>query len=234
MSVAEFSKAMRNRAVNSWFSDEKAASLNTAKPNPLVYGTDIYRASEGTAEKNSFIITKGTIRSLLSSLGKDTRATNKIFNSFLNILKGSGSLVSKELITIPVKAANGKVVSVEAVHFPNISFNTITDVVNNVLGTDSGEVAKSFEKGHVLGVATNLLSSTTNRFAGEVASDTSKDVVLAQLNNVIAYYRKLDYATANLQPAADLEIYAKSDKVMRATGQTSYVIELQPKVINQA
>lgn len=239
MSIAEFSEAMRNRAVNSWFTNEKTATLDTSSPNILVHGTDPYRASEGIAEKNSFIITKETIRGMLSSLGKDTRQTNKIFNKFLSTSSGAGSRLEKEIITIPIKAANGRVVDVEAVHFPSISFNTITEVVNSILDAPVGAIAQSYEKGHVLGLATNLLESTTNRFDSSVSSTDSEDTkakqtVLDQLNNVIAYYRKLDFASANLQPASTLEVYARSDKVMKATGQTSYVIELQPKAINQA
>lgn len=238
MSIDQFSAAMRNHAVNSWFSNEKSAELDTKKPNVLVHGTVPYRASEGVAQKNSFIITKATIRGMLESLGRDTRATNKIFNRFLEISEGAGSNIHKELITVPIKAANGRVVDVEAVHFPRISFDAITSVVNNVLDAPEGEISKSFERGHVLGLATNLLSATTNRFDEEVPNtpgDTNaKELIVSQLNNVIAYYRKLDFESANLQPAATLEVYARSDKVMKATGATVYTIEFQPKAINQS
>lgn len=237
MSIAEFSEAMRNKAVNSWFANEAVTAVNTSKPNVLVHGTDPYRVSEGVSEKNSFVITKDTIRGMLSSLGKDTRQTNKIFSKFLDIKEGAGSRIAKELITIPIKAANGRIVDVEAVYFPSISFDSITAVVNNVLDAPVGSVAQSYEKGHVLGLATNLLSTSVNRLDAEVSApegEAAKQLVLGQLNNVIAYYKKLDFASANLQPAASLEIYARSSKTMQTSGQTSYTIEFQPKAINQS
>lgn len=237
MSIDQFSAAMKNHAVQSWFSAEKAAQVDTKTPNVLVHGTLPYRASEGVSQKNSFIITKDTIRSMLESMGRDTRNTNKIFNKFLTVSSGAGSTITKELINVPIRAANGRIVNVEAVIFPRISFDSITSVVNNILEAPEGEIAKSFEKGHVLGLATNLLSATTNRLDSEVESTvestTAKETIISQLNNVIAYYRQLDFETANLQPADTLEVYARSDKVMQATGNTVYTIEFQPKALNQ-
>lgn len=237
MSIADFSEAMRNRAVNSWFSDEKLNGVDIKRPNVLAFGTDPYRASEGISQKNSFIITKATIRGMLEHLGRDTRNTNKIFNRFLEISEGAGSKITKELISVPIKAHNGRIVNTEAVYFPRISFDAITSVVNNVLDTPAGSLSDKFEKGHVTGLATNLLDYSRHRIDKEIAEDTgdglAKSQVLAQLDNVIAYYRKLDFDSANLQPAGTLEVYARSDKVMKATGHTVYTVEFQPKAVNQ-
>lgn len=237
MSISDFSEAMRNRAINSWFSEEKSNGIDIKRPSVLAYGTDPYRASEGISQKNSFLITKDTIRGMLTSLGRNTRETNKIFARFLEVSDGAGSKINKEVINIPTKAANGRIVNVEAIHFPRISFDAITSVVNNVLEAAPGSLSKDFEKGHVTGLVTNLLDYSRHSIDKEIREDTgdglAKSQILAQLDNVIAYYRKLDFDSANLQPASTLEVYARSDKVMKSTGHTVYTVEFQPKAINQ-
>lgn len=235
MSIAEFSEALRNKGIKEWFNKEKGfrESQSLENINTLVNPTSLYRSAEGTAGKNAFIITKTTIKDLIFSLkglqGEALEeAANIAFAAFgtANV----GARVNRRKI---------KVGQDQAVYFSTISFDTITTLVNNILNLEAGELAKSFEKGHVVGLNTELLRITASRIASidaRVSPGTSKakDVILKELDNVIAYYKKLDYDSANIQPASDVPIYASVDKTISKTGTTKYLVEIQPKIANQA
>jgi hypothetical protein len=58
--------------------------------------------------------------------------------------------------------------------------------------------------------------------------------LLKQLDTVIAYYKRLDLDSANIQPAGDVKVYASVNKSISKTGKTRYLVELQPRAANQA
>jgi hypothetical protein len=249
MSVAEFSAAMRNRALQDWFNMEKrgggSASAAAQKKyradniNNLVNSTSDYRTAEQTAEKTAFIITKETVIELLAELKGMSRNTpemeqlaTKVFARFGK--KGEGVKVNRKLI----KVGEG----VPAVYFSNIAFDSITNLVNAILDLKPNELAKVFEKGHVVGINTKLLEVTAGRISGIDARGSAgtglptiqaKDVLLRELTKVIEYYRRLDFDSANIQPAKDVPVYASVNKRVGRAGKTKYLVEIQTKESNQ-
>lgn len=237
MSIAEFSTALKNKAIREWFNTEKNARESYSKENinTLTNAASIYRSAEQTASKTSFIITKDTIRDLIVELhGLDSSSTeledltNVYFNEFGR--KNSGVVVNRKKINV------GE--GIPAVYFQAISFDSITNLVNNVMNLKTGALSKKFEKGHVIGLNTELLRVTANRISnidGRAAQGASsaKEVLLSHLDNVIEYYKRLDYDSANIQPAEDVKLYASVNKTIFKSGKTKYLVELQPKAKNQ-
>lgn len=241
MSVAEFSAALKNKAITEWFKTEKAQggsaseasrkAYSASNINTLVNATSDYRSAEEVASKNSFVITKDTISKILVDLkglqpgSRDlTELTDIYFSSFAT--KDVGVVVDREVIKV------GK--GLPAVYFPSISFKSITNLVNNILSLETSELSKRFEKGHVVGLNTELLQVTSNRIAEiNTKGTTGKALLLKELENVIEYYKRLDYDSANIQPAENVELYASVQKSISKTGVTKYLVELQPKAKNQ-
>lgn len=240
MSATEFSAALRNRALTAWFKNEKAGGGGASKSkqeqysleniNVLVNPVSIYRTSEQTSEKTSFVITKDTVRDLISEFHgvKDEATLKELTETYFSAFraKNVGVAVSRKKITI------GK--DMPAVYFPNISFDGITKLVNNVLNIKTGELQKSYEKGHVVGLTTTLLEETSARIkAVDTTGSTGKSFLLAQLDNVIAYYKRMDLASANIQPTETIKLYGSFDKRISKDGNARYLVELQPKAANQ-
>lgn len=241
MSLAEFSSALKNKAINEWFKIERAgggsasasarAEYSAANINTLVNSTSDYRSAEQTAKKTSFVITKDTIKSLLVTLKGVEENSEELealalayFNAFKT--KNAGVEVNRRKITV----GNG----IPAIYFSTISFKSITDLVNNIMGLSSNELAKYYEKGHVVGLNTELLQATTSRIqAIDTRGSTGKSFLVAELNKVIEYYKRLDYDSANIQPASDIKVYASVNKSINKSGETKYIVELQPKAANQ-
>jgi hypothetical protein len=101
-----------------------------------------------------------------------------------------------------------------------------------------GELSKQYEKGHVVGLNTELLRITAGRISsidarGAAGASNAKEIILKELENVIEYYKRLDYSSANIQPAEDVKVYASVDKTISKTGKTKYLVELQTKAANQ-
>ena len=241
MSIAEFSAALKNKAITEWFKNEAAGggsasaasrkAYSASNVNTLVNATSNYRSAEEVASKNSFIITKDTVRDLLidlKGLAKGSPELEELTNIHFAAFRAKdvGALVNRRKITVGA--------GVPAVYFSSISFGTITTLVNNIMNLKSGELAKFYEKGHVVGLNTELLQATTHRISLiDTRGSTGKAVLVAELDKVIAYYKKLDYDSANIQPAADLKVYASVNKSIGKTGVTKYIVELQPKAANQ-
>jgi hypothetical protein len=245
MSIAEFSSALKNKAITEWFKKEAAQGGSASKEarqkysaaniNTLINATSDYRSAEQTAEKTAFVITKDTIRNLLVDFkgipagSEELEATtDAYFNKFR--LKNSGIKVNRRRINIG---------NLPAVYFSNISFDSITNLVNNILELKPSELASLYEKGHVVGLNTELLRVTANRISnidarGYVGASSAKNLILKELDNVIEYYKKLDYDSANIKPAEDVAIYASVNKSINKSGKTKYLVEIQPKASNQA
>lgn len=240
MSVAEFSAALKNRALQSWFSKESSGGGSASKSAQETYRLDninvlanpvsIYRTGEQTSEKTAFVITKDTVRDLIVQFHnvQDQKVLDNLtevyFSSFR--AKNVGVAVSRKKITV------GN--NLPAVYFPNISFDTITKLVNNVLNIPSGELAKYYEKGHVVGLTTELLQVTASRIQKvDTTGSTGKAFLISQLDKVIEYYKRLDLDSANIQPAADVKLYASVNKKISKAGTTRYLVELQPRNVNQ-
>jgi hypothetical protein len=240
MSAAEFSAALRNKVLIEWFKNEKARGGSASKQkqeeyslaniNVLVNPVNLYRSGEQTSEKTAFIITQDTVKDLVRQFhGVTDEATleelSKVyFNNFR--ARNVGVKVSRKKITV----GSG----IPAIYFPNISFDSITNLVNNVMNIKSGELQKYYEKGHVIGLTTELLQKTSERISKiDTTGAFGKKFLLDQLDNVIAYYKRLDLASANLRPAEDVKLYATFEKRINKNGRATYLVELQPKASNQ-
>lgn len=237
MSIAEFSAALKNKAIKEWFNTEANAreSFRKQNINTIVNAASDYRASEQTSDKTSFVITKDTVADLLVDLkGMDRQDPN--FSSVVDdtfrafAAKNAGVKVNRKKITV------GK--DLPAVYFNAISFDGITNLVNSILELKPKELAEKYEKGHVVGLNTELLRITAGRISaidarGAAGAKDAKELILKQLDKVIDYYKRLDFESANIQPAEDIAIYAALDKRISRTGKTHYLVELQTKDANQ-
>lgn len=247
MSIAEFSTALKNKAITEWFKIEasqggsaSAASrlkFSQENINTIVNATKLYRSAEQTAEKTAFVITKDTIKSLLvdfKGIPTDSEELESIADAYFTKVRAtnSGIKVTRRRINIGTD-------KIPAVYFKNISFDSITNLINNIFELTPNQLATLYEKGHVVGLNTELLRVTAGRIAnidarGFVGASSAKNVIIKELSNVIEYYKKLDYDSANIRPAEDVAIYASVNKRVSETGKTKYLVELQPKVANQA
>ncbi|MFM6944077.1 MAG: hypothetical protein ACKOXV_02225 [Bacteroidota bacterium] len=244
MSISEFSSALKNKAIREWFAKEAESSGSNvtsrsdsqesymlANVNTLLNPTSNYRSAEQTAEKTSFLLTKDTVASLLTDL-KGIPPESPEFKSLVDTTfaefkkKNNGIAVNRRKITVGD--------DIPAVFFNAISFEGITRLINNILEIDPGVLAEKYQKGHVVGLNTELLNVTRNRIANiNTAGSTGKAKFLQELDNVIEYYKRLDYDSANIQPAGDIAVYASVQKYIKKTGQTKYLVELQPSITNQ-
>lgn len=240
MSVAEFSAALKNKALQTWFKTEKAggssASIEAQETyrleniNILANPVGMYRTGEQTSEKTAFLITKDTVRDLLIQYQniEDPKVLDELTDVYFAAFrsKNTGAQVSRKKITV------GQ--NLPAVYFPNISFDIITSLVNNIMNLKSGELAKYYEKDHIVGLTTELLQATATRIkAVDTTGSTGKSFLLKQLDTVIAYYKRLDLDSANIQPAGDVKVYASVSKSIDKKGKSRYLVELQPKAVNQ-
>lgn len=235
MSIAEFSSALKNKAIKEWFNTEKGfrESQKLANINTLVNSSAMYRSAEETASKNSFVITKSTVKDLLADL--------KGLSGDLLEEQASIAFAAFGSSNVGVKVNRRKISvgqDIPAVYFSSISFDSITNLVNNILNLKPGELASKYEKGHVVGLNTELLRVTASRISSIDArtapqASQAKNIILRELENVINYYKKLDYDSANIQPAKDIPVYASVNKTVSRSGKTKYLVEIQPKVANQ-
>lgn len=240
MSVSEFSAALKNRALQTWFKSEQAGGSSASKAaqdkyrlenvNILANPVGLYRAGEQTSEKTAFLITKDTVRDLLVQYQgiEDPKVLEELTNVYFAAFRAKdvGVAVSRKKISVGP--------DLPGVYFPNISFDTITKLVNNIMNLKSGELAKYYEKGHVVGLTTELLQLTAKRIqAVDTTGSTGKAFLLKQLDTVIDYYKRLDLDSANIQPAGDVKVYASVNKSINKQGKSRYLVELQPKATNQ-
>ena len=245
MSIAEFSGALKNKAITEWFKIEsaKGGSASTAARekfsaeniNVLVNPTSEYRSAEQTAEKTAFVITKDTIKNLLvdfKGLVPGSEELEAVATAYFDKFKSNneGIKVNRRKIVVG---------EVPAVYFSNIAFDSITNLVNNILGLDSRQLASLYEKGHVVGLNTELLRVTAERISsidvrGYKDATSAKNIIVRELDKVIEYYKRLDYESANIRPAQDVKVYASVNKTINKSGKTKYLVELQPKAANQS
>lgn len=240
MSASEFSSALKNRVLRDWFSREQAGGGSPSKLsqdayrlsniNLLANPASIYRSSEQTSEKTSFIITKDTVSDLIRQYHNvtDSEVLSDLTAKYFSAFKATnvGVAVDRKLISV------GN--DLPAVYFPNISFDSITKLVTSVMGIKSDELASHYEKGHITGITTELLQTTSDRMSAVDTDDTKgKAFLIAQLDRVIAYYKRLDLESSNLGKSGEVKLYASVEKSLSKDGKTKYLVELQPKAMNQ-
>ena len=237
MSVNAFKGALRNKVFNSWLKDERAArstegyEYSIDNVNILLDATKEYREGEEAASKNSFIITKDTVRELLIIFKSDSFKNDKELEKLVNTMfrRFAKNTKAKKLKRQTIKL-DGK----SAVYFPIISFTGITELVNGILKLEPNELAQYYEKGHVIGLATKLLEDTINRIQTltlGAASNDAKNIIITRLNTIAQYYKRIDAASANLK-GNTTTVLAKYEKIINKNS-AKYLVELQLVVENQ-
>jgi hypothetical protein len=243
MSVAEFSKAMKNKAIQEWLKKEEAAGGSASAAarkefsqqniNVLINPVSLYRTAEQSSEKTAFLITKDTIKDLLQTVHNVPKGSPDLdtlaeiyFKQFKQ--RNAGVAVARRQI----KLDSG----IPAIYFPHIGFDSITNLVNNIMNIPTGELAKYFEKGHIIGLTTELLQETVDRISDiDTTGSFGKSFLIDKLEKVVQYYKRLDSQSANIQPYQNISIYGKFIKRAsnRKKGEAKYLVELQPKTVNQ-
>lgn len=229
MGIKDFSAALKNRAIHNWFIEDKQ---QTKDINILANSIKTYREGEQTSSKTSFVITKDTIADVLVELhGMEEggemliEATEIAFNAFKSA--DVGVKLNRRKITLGP--------GIDAIYFPTIGFDTITTLVNNILNLNKRQLSSKFEKGHVVGLASELLQATSKRLSKVNTRGTSgKSLILGHLDKVIDYYKRLDLASANQKQIEDIQVYGSVNKGITKQGITRYLVEIQPKDVNQA
>lgn len=217
MSIKEFSAVLQDQAYKSWF---KASNTNVLSKTI----TEL-REYEESSTKTDFIITQNTISDVIKQLTSQ-EATEEQITKVLNKLKAARP---KKLIEISEKGGpDDKVV----LKFSRINLTQIGNLLNQgfeeEIESSGKKISDFFERGHVTGVATNLVKQT--RFGIKQSSLTSKqkNILIDILDDYIKTLEADDIATSNLKDPTH-KLYAKYTKNYRR-----YLVELQPKELNQA
>lgn len=260
MSVAEFTSALKNRAVANWFKKESGATeasrINNI--NIVTNPTKLYRNTEEVADKTAFILTKSTLTGMVKNFNPDLDDTqaatkaNELFNSLAVRAKGEKIPRRKIQIREKSKGPDGSTISVvtdEGIFFPKIGFSTITTVMNTLLGLKGSELSAYYEKGHVYGLATRLLERTQKRMEASVRGslsggytdspqETQKalDTLSTVYSNIIEYYTRLDLDSANIKTTSvdnSVNIYGDYFKKVDRQGNIKYLVEMQLESANQ-
>lgn len=261
MSIAEFSGALKNRAVAQWFTKENNARDATKLSNVNIISnpTSMYRDEEQTIEKTAFILSKDTLLSMVKrfkpNIENPIAETDRLFD-IIKTKSQTSRTSRKELpVNITTRDDTGKVISKVSVdsmvYFPQIGFSNITNILNELLDIKGDTLSKEYEKGHVFSLATRLMEKTQKRLSAslrstitsESTSSEDKASTISALNtlektysNLLEYYNRLDRDSANIKSTVvntDIDIYADYDKRIDRRGNNKYLVEMQLKSVNQ-
>lgn len=218
MSVSEFSAVLKNEAYKRWF---KASETNILHKTV----TEL-RIKEEAAEKTDFLITSTTVKDVVEALtGKKASASQ--VEGILNKLKNSKPKFVVETTEVD-KKGNVKEVYLK---FVRLNLEQIGRVVDKAfeeeISTSGRKVSEFFQRGHVVGVATNLVKQTSFGISQSNIPEQHKRLLIEFLDNYIEELQRADLATSNIKDP-EHKVYAKYTKNYRR-----YLVELQPKALNQ-
>lgn len=217
MSVAEFSALLQNQAYKSWF---KASNTNVL--NKTV--TELREYEESSA-KTDFIISENTVADVIKHLTSETATPDQI----TKVLEKLKAARPKKLIEIHEKTGIDDIVTLK---FARINLTQIGNLVNKAfedeIKSSGNRISDFFERGHVTGVATNLVKQTQFGIRSSKLDSKQKSLLLGILDDYIKTLEADDVATSNLKDP-EHKLYAKYTKNYRR-----YLVELQPKALNQA
>lgn len=233
MSIAEFSKVMRSHALNSFRSAYEGRIKD--KINPLLGSGILDERRKVEERKTSFILSYDTIKEIRESLPKELNlpSTDALFKKASNITNRSG---------IPrvehVKVGTG---TVKTIIYPHIGFDSgINNLLKDVFGLSDDlyktYISSNLQKGHVIGLASNMLEKSilqsvntenTNLPSDNVTNEEVSNLVHV-IDLVLKDLRKADIATSNFKSESSYEIFGSYTKT-----PYKYLVELQPKVINE-
>lgn len=217
MSVAEFSALLQDQAYKTWF---KASNTNVLNKSV----TEL-REYEESAKKTDFIITQSTIAEVIRKLtNKD--ATEAQVTKVIEKLK-----VTRPKKVIEIHESKGTPTDSITLKFSRLNLKQIGDILNQgfkeELDGSESKISDFFQRGHVFGVATNLVKQTKFGIQQSKLTTKQKELLLGMLDEYISILEKDDLATSNIKNPEHV-LYAKYSKNYRR-----YLVELQAKTINQ-
>lgn len=218
MSIAEFSAVLQSQTYKSWF---KASNTNVL--NKTV--TEL-RSTEESSSKTDFIISQNTIADVIKHLTDQTATPDQI----TKVLEKLKATKPKKLIEIHEKIGTDE--DSVTLKFNRVNLTQIGNILNqgfeDEISASGNKISDFFERGHVTGVATNLVKQTQFGITQSKLDPKQKQVLLDVLDDYIKVLEADDIATSNLKDP-EHKLYAKYSKNYRR-----YLVELQPKAINQA
>lgn len=240
MSIAEFSKGIRDHALKSF----RTANIGVKKEiNPLFY-SGVTKGSTRTHEqanvRTNFIIGKGTIENIYNILKEDYPElpnVNELFNRATKIQNGYVNNIPEVRTVTTLNGNSDTVVVFNQVEFGDgidsiikEIFNTgneykNTTIRNTLVGKESAAI---FQKGHVVGVTTNLLAQSAEKgMIPDYQTDKNTGTALKAINLMIEDLRKFDFESSNYGAESSYNMIGNYTKSAH-----QYVVELQVKKAN--
>lgn len=224
MSIAEFSAALKDQAYKSWYKkSQKSILVQSAKE---------LRAGEQVASKTSFILRPADIVVLANKLA-GREVSEKELEQIVRDLK---SAVPKQKgRQIPIVKKDDA-----TLYYPRVSFDKINDILDKGFKSLSKQLIEDkgvtrevratdfFHRGHVFGVATNLLDQTISNFKQSQVPENIKNRFINIMEEILAELKKEDIATSNVKDLS-YPLYAKYSK-----NKYRYLVEMQWGLENQA
>jgi hypothetical protein len=212
MSIAEFSAALQEQAYKKWF--------KASQKNILVHTTSDLRKSEQEASKTSFTISESTIKQISEYLSGGEVTEDQIKD------------IKDKMVSFMGKKRSFNIAPNGDLYFPRVSFGTISTILDkgfsDLLTNSSGrKISDIMEKGHVFGIASNILTQTINNLGRSQVPDKAKKILIDALNAFEKELIEQDKASANIKDP-EYYLYAKYRKNPR-----KYLVEMQLKTVNQ-
>lgn len=222
MSIKDFSDALKSQAYKAWF--QRLSTDNILKTS----ASDL-RKNELGEEFNSFYISKDTVKDVLLKL-YDADVPQEEIDAVFAKLKSTvyrRGKASAKLIQEPY-------VKGEALYFPRISFDQITNILNkgfeDALKKNKGKkISDFFQKGHVYGIFPKKVGIISKSLSTNQTIDPrAKALLLSVLADLEKQLEQEDLETSNLKTNS-FELYARYAKK-----PSKYLVELQLKEVNEA
>lgn len=212
MSIAEFKAALQDQAYKKWFKASSKSILNQT--------TSELRDTEQKASKTSFTITEDTIKQIAEYLSGSSINEQEVSTIKNKMVEFMGKKRSFDI------APNGDL------YFPRVSFDTISTILDkgfgDLLKSSGGKrISDIMQKGHVYGIATNLLRQTTVNLERSQAPEQVKRTLISVLDQFEKELIRQDQETANIKDP-EYYLYAKYKK-----NPKRHLVELQVKSKNQ-
>lgn len=217
MSIAEFSAALKDNAYKKWYKNsQKSILIESAKS---------FRSTEQTASKTSFILRPADIVVMANKLA-GREVSEKELAKIVEDLKQA--VPKRKGRQIPIVKKDDA-----TLYYPRVSFdfiNTILDrgfqslqkqLIETEKGMREARPSDFFQKGHVFGVATNLLDQTITNFKASQVPEQVKSQLLVVLEGILEELKSEDLATSNVKDLS-YPLYAKYSK-----NKYRYLVEMQ-------
>lgn len=226
MSIAEFSSGMRSHALQAF---RKANVGKHKEINPLFYAiskNENVRKHEQEKGKTSFILSTSTINEIHDLLSKDFPDLPDS-NTLFQRAKDIGNRYSKKIKINSVNKPDGS--SEQVIVYEEIEFGKgIDNIIKEVFGEGTRGfiqgISGSYQKGHVVGLTTNLLEQSKEQQNGFDVKDTN---ILKAINLMIEDLKRYDIESSNFKSEDIYDVLGNYTK-----DPNKYLVELQIKKKN--